>query len=495
MKRRGPKTVMQLPVRVQYTVTFAGLMAGIIFLTILLSSVFLPGYYTYSRLKDLRKAYEMLVSEDEDLYEKLDKMSLRNNVSSIVLAEDSSVIYSSFKSERDLEIVLLSIIFRNPDEEQEILIVEETDDYSLRVNRSSGGTYLEMFGRLPDGCAFLFRTPLESIVEASGYAAKFYIFIGIICIIPAEIIVYIISRRISKPILNLSDISKRMVNLDFDARYEGHDAAEISQLGQNINILSESLEESISDLKTANNELKRDIEKKEKAAKEHSDFISNVSHELKTPISLIQGYAEGLKEGVSDDPESREYYLDVIIDEASRMNKLVKQLLSLEQFESGEDVIEMQRFDLSEVIAACLKTSSVLLHDADITCEYEEMPGAFVWGDPYMAETVFENYLSNAIHYCKDVGDGKLIKVSFIRNDKIIKVCVFNSGDHVPDDQLPKLWEKFYKVDKARTRTYGGSGVGLSIVKAIQTSIGQGFGAQNVRGGVEFWLELEGVTK
>ncbi len=489
------KAGSRLSLRLQYTFIFAGLMAGVIFLTIILSSALLPWYYRYSRLKDIRKEYEMLLSGDENLYEDLDEMSLRNNVSAIILGQDSSVIYSSIKSERDIELVLLSIIFRNPSGLQEIEIVEETEDYSIRISKLPEGDYLEMFGRLPDGCAFLFRTPLESIDEASAYASWFYFYIGSVCIVPGALLVYFVSRRISKPILNLSDISKRMVNLDFEARYEGEDAAEISLLGKNINTLSESLEESISELKTANNRLKRDIEQKEKAAKEHSEFISNVSHELKTPISLIQGYAEGLKEGVSDDAESREYYLDVIIDEASRMNKLVKQLISLEQIESGDDVIEMQRFDISEVISACLKTSSVLFREAGITCEFEENPGAFVWGDPYMAETVFGNYLSNAIHYCKDVGDGKQIKVSFIRFDKIIKVCVFNSGDHVPEDQMSKLWDKFYKVDKARTRAYGGSGVGLSIVKAIQTSIGQKFGAENVEGGVQFWFDLEGVTK
>ena len=497
MKGQSSKTGSRLSLKLEYTFIFAGLMAGIIFLTIFLSSVFLPRYYRYSRLKDILGAYDMLVSlpQGEELYDSLDDLSLRNNVSTIILSEDSSVKYSSIKSERDLEMVLLSIIFRDPLQAQEIEIVEEKEDYSIRISRLAGNEYLEMFGRLEGGNSFLFRTPLESIDEASSYAARFYLLIGTACIIPGAFVIYLVSRRISKPILNLSDISKRMVGLDFDARYEGCDAAEISLLGQNINTLSESLEKSISDLKTANNELKRDIEKKEKAAKEHSEFISNVSHELKTPISLIQGYAEGLKEGICDDPENRDYYLGVIMDEASRMNKMVKQLLSLEQLESGEDVIEMQRFDLFEVINACLETSGVLFRDAGIKVVFEEEPGAFVWGDPYMTETVFENYLSNAVHYCKDSGQGKIIRISFIRYDKIIKVCVFNSGDHIPEEQLPRLWDKFYKGDKARTRAYGGSGVGLSIVKAIQTSLGQGFGVENVPGGVNFWFESEGVVK
>lgn len=497
MGRKVSKTGSGLSLRLQYTFIFAGLMAGVIFLTIFLSSVFLPRYYLDSRLKDIKKAYNLLITSEygEELYDRLDDLSLRNNVSTIILSEDSSVEYSSIKSERDIDLILLSIIFRSPNGAQEIEVLEENDDYSIRKSRSSDSEYIEMFGRLEGGSTFLFRTPIESIDEASAYAARFYLLIGIICIIPGAVVIYFVSRRISRPILNLSDISRRMVDLDFDARYEGRDAAEISLLGNNINTLSESLEESISELKTANNELKRDIEKKEQAAREHSEFISNVSHELKTPISLIQGYAEGLREGVTDDAESRDYYLNVIMDEASKMNKMVKQLLSLEQFETGEEVIEMQRFDLYEVIDTCLQTSSVLTGEAGIKTEFNEKPGEFVWGDPYLAETVFSNYLSNAIHFCKDVGDSKIIRIRFIKCDKITRVCVFNSGDPVSDEHLPKLWDKFYKADKARTRAYGGSGVGLSIVKAIQTSIGQGYGVSNVPGGVEFWFELEGVAK
>ena len=497
MKEQDKKTGSGLSLRLQYTLIFAGLMSGIIFLTIFLCLIFLPGYYRYSRLGDIRKAYDMLLSspDDEELYDRLDEMSLRNNVSTIILSEDSSVKYSSVKSERDIDYILLSIIFGSTTGLQDIEIVEENENYSIRISKTPESEYMEMFGRLSNGCSFLFRTPLESIDEASTYVARFFLIIGIISIIPGAIVIYLVSRKISRPILNLSDISKRMVNLDFDARYEGHDAAEISLLGENINTLSESLEQSISELKTANNELKRDIEKKEIAAKEHSEFISNVSHELKTPLALIQGYAEGLKEGISDDPESREYYLDVIMDETSRMNKMVKQLISLDQFESGDDVIDMQRFDIAQITASCLKTSSVLTAGEGITVYCDEDSGVFVWGDPFLTETVFENYLTNAIHFCKDTGAGKYIKISFIKYDKIIRVCVFNSGDHIEEDQLPRLWDKFYKADKARTRAYGGSGVGLSIVKAIQTSIGQKYGAENVSGGVEFWFELEGVTK
>ena len=484
----------------QYTLIFAGLMAGIICITILLSSLFLPKYYEYTRLKTIRKAYEELLrtsevssfsDEDPEICRQLDDLSMRNNLSFVILSEDSEIVYSSRTGERDIDMVLLGYIFGMPLEPIRMDIIEQTDDYVIRKAYSMDNVFLEMYGKLDNGYSFLVRTPLESIRESASYANRFYLFVGLCGIAIGAVIIFVVSKRMSEPILGLSDISARMVDLDFDARYEGHEKNEIGLLGKNINIMSESLEKSISELKTANNELKRDIEKKEKAAEEHNEFISNVSHELKTPIALIQGYAEGLKEGVSDDPESRDYYLDVIIDEAAKMNGMVKELLNLDQLESGDDVIDMERFDIGQVISNYLDSAGKLASDVGAQIINEGKTGNYVWGDPYKAETVFANYFTNAVHYCKETARGKYIKISLQNRGNILRVCVYNTGDHIPEESLERLWDKFYKVDKARTREYGGSGIGLSIVKAIQTSIGRDYGVENTEGGVTFWFELE----
>ncbi len=487
------------PLKWQYTLIFAGLMALIICVTIALSSLFLPKYYEYNKVKIIRSVYEGLLKDSDEssfddpgtsLYLELDDLSMKNNFSVIILNDDSDIVYASKNRERDIDMVLVGYIFGlGPESNHEI--IEKTEDYLIRKTTSSDHDYLEMFGRLENGYSFLVRTPMESIGTAASYANRFYLFIGLCGIVIGAFVIFLISRRISSPILKLNEISSRMVDLDFDARYSGGDVNEIGLLGNNINHLSESLEKSISELKTANNELKRDIEKKEKAAEEHSEFISNVSHELKTPISLIQGYAEGLKEGISDDPQSRDYYLDVIIDEAGKMNKLVRELLDLEQLESGDDVIDMERFDMYEVISNYLQSAAVLINETGAEVEFGEKAGAYVWGDPYKAEIVFANYLTNAIHYCKEADGRKIIRISFENRGNILRVSVFNTGDHIPDDVLGRVWDKFYKADSARTREYGGSGVGLSIVKAIQTSIGRNFGVENTDNGVVFWFEME----
>ena len=226
----------------------------------------------------------------------------------------------------------------------------------------------------------------------------------------------------------------------------------------------------------------------EKAGRQNAEFLSNVSHELKTPIALIQGYAEGLKEGINDDAESREYYCEVIMDEASKMNQMVKKLLTLNQMEFGNDMVTMERFDITELIGTYLQSAAILCRQKGINLQMEDCPPVNVWADEFMVEEVFGNYFSNAINH---VAGKRVIDVKLTLEEKKVRVSVFNTGAQIPEESLPHIWEKFYKVDKARTREYGGSGVGLSIVKAAMEAMNQRYGAINYDNGVEFWFELE----
>ena len=301
-------------------------------------------------------------------------------------------------------------------------------------------------------------------------------------------IVYLISRQITKPIEELTGISERMIHLDFDAKYTGKSRTEIAQLGQNINELSYTLEQTISELKSANNELQRDIERKNKIDEMRKEFLANVSHELKTPIALIQGYAEGLKEGISDDEESRNFYCEVIMDEAAKMNNMVKKLMTLNELEFGNEKVEMERFDIVALIRNYLQASELLCRQKEIQVIMEAKKPVYVWADEFMIEEVFGNYFSNALNH---IAGKRVIDVKLNRHDNLVRVSVFNTGEQIPEDSLPHIWDKFYKVDKARTRAYGGSGVGLSIVKAVMEALNQKYGAVNYDNGVEFWFELE----
>ena len=279
-----------------------------------------------------------------------------------------------------------------------------------------------------------------------------------------------------------------MADLDFNAKYTSGGGGEIGVLGENFNIMSQKLENTISELKNANFRLQQDIEQKEKMEKMRTDFMGNVSHELKTPIALIQGYAEGLKEGVSDDPESREFYCDVIMDEASKMNQMVKNLMTLNQLEFGDENVEFQRFDVTELIRGVLQSMEIMAQQKEAKVQFRQKDPVYVWADEFKAEQVVRNYVSNAFNHLD--GD-RVVDVKIIPAGEKVKVTVFNTGTPIPEEDVPHIWEKFYKVDKAHTREYGGNGIGLSIVKAIMDSFHQEYGVNNYDNGVEFWFELD----
>ena len=278
-----------------------------------------------------------------------------------------------------------------------------------------------------------------------------------------------------------------MSQLKFENRYTGKRKDEIGELGRSINTLSDKLETTISELKSANIELEKDIKKKTEAEEMRREFLSNVSHELKTPIALIQGYAEGLAENVNDDEESRQFYCDVIVDEAQKMNNMVKKLLTLNELEFGNSNMELSRFDIVALVKSVADSVEVLAKQKNISIVFNASDPVYVWADEYMIEEVITNYLSNALNHCKEPN---VIDISFNRHDNKVRISVFNSGDIINDADIGNIWDKFYKVDKARTREYGGSGIGLSIVKAIMESHNEEYGVTNHQAGVEFWFEL-----
>lgn len=486
-------------IRRQLALIFIGLMAGTIFLCWLMNILFLGQYYIRSRTEIIYEAYHKIQqAANRDTYsteafrKELNDVCGIYNITVYVMDANSRLKYASINGGEELEKRLTAYIFGFFTDEVEI--IEEGDGYVVQKLHTEGEDFLEMYGRLSTGISFIMHTPLESIRESAKIANRFLAYMGIVATLAGGVIVWFVSTKITKPILELNRISEKMVHLDFEAKYEGGASNEIGLLGENINKLSASLERSISELKTANNELQKDIERKEQIDAMRREFLANVSHELKTPIALIQGYAEGLSEGVNDDPESRSFYCEVIVDEASKMNNMVKKLLTLNQLEFGNDVVAMERFDVTALVENYVQSAGILTRQNEITVRMEEYGPVYVWGDVYKTEEVFTNYFSNAVNHCMavDKDSGKIIVISLEQRDGKIRIGVFNTGQPIPEESVPHLWEKFYKVDKARTREYGGSGVGLSIVKAIMESMNQKYGVENYNNGVLFWFELDG---
>ena len=478
----------------QVTFIVSILVAGAILLCWVLNTTLLPRYYIHNKKQVLMENYETISNASEQDKLKSDEFTVtfdnlcsNGNIMTLILQPDGKVLRSSVNDLDTLRGELWNVLLHTDDME----VLYSNDQYQLlRKNDTRlDSEYLVLVGVLENGDMILMRTAVESIRESAAISNRFLLFAGAAAIISSLLVAFFTTRHITKPLQQLTDISKRMVDLDFNAKYKSNrsNSYEVEELGNHINRLSENLERTISELKTANVELQDDIEKKIQIDEMRKEFLSNVSHELKTPLALIQGYAEGLQECINDDAESREFYCDVIIDEADKMNRMVKKLLTLNQLEFGNDQVVMERFNMTELITGVANSTKILREQKNIRLELENPEEAGVWGDEFKVEEVITNYMSNAINHA----DGeKVIRVFYTCSEDKLRVSVFNTGQPIPEEDLDKIWVKFYKVDKARTREYGGSGIGLSIVKAIMDSLHQQCGVINHEDGVEFWMEL-----
>ncbi len=490
---------MKKTMKRQIAITFIGLVIVILFVSLLINRRFLGTYYIANKQSGLEEVYRELNAAvkngrltEESTIQRLNRKVEMGNFSFVVLLKNGAQLTATPNEQKTKELTIQLTGYLLDKNQQNGTLMKESESYQIRSSRDvrNGEEYLEMWGVLSSGENFIIRSPLDSINQSVLLSNRFLTYIVLVVALLSSVVVWIFAKRFADPIMELAVLSAKMADLDFDAKYTSGGQNEIGILGQNFNVMSEKLEQTISELKTANYELQKDIEKKEKIDQMRTEFIGNVSHELKTPIALIQGYAEGLKEGVSDDAESRAFYCDVIMDEANKMNRMVKNLLTLNQMEFGDEEIVFSRFDIVELIQGVIQYNEILIRqkEADVRFAYTEP--VYVWADAFKAEQVFVNYFSNALQHL----DGEHIidvRLEEQADKGTVKISVFNTGKPIPQEDVDRVWEKFYKVDKAHTREYGGNGIGLSIVKAIMEAFHCDYGVKNYENGVLFWFELE----
>lgn len=474
----------------QVTFSMISLVVGTVLLCLILNTLFLGRFYIWNKTKILSNSYNKInaaaqsgILDTDEFDIEFERLCVNNNLTIMIINSDQTVVRSSVSDIQTMLKYFMELMAGFSKTSPKSYVIQKKKDVRMDSD------YLVMWGVLSDGKLIIARSALESIHESSALTNRFLFMIGGIAVIIGAGVAGFVTRRITNPVLELTELSKRMTQLDFEAKYEPRDYQnEIDVLGGHMNEMSAKLEHTISELKRANNELMLDNERKTQIDEMRKEFLSNVSHELKTPLALIQGYAEGLEECIHDDPESREFYCEVIMDEADKMNQMVKKLLTLNHLEFGDDGVTMERFDLTELIEGVISAASILTEQNGITVCFGNRQPMYVWADEFKIEEVITNFLSNAIHYAMYE---KRIEISYTKKESCVRVSVFNTGDPIPQEDIDKVWIKFYKVDKARTREYGGSGIGLSIVKAIMDSLNRQCGVQNRDGGVEFWMELD----
>lgn len=483
-------------VRFKLFFTMCVVIAVIVLCLVAINSVVLKSFYLYSKINSLKSVYSKINNyynsnnNSNSLEEELRRIAFNNNYDIFIKTENNMIVFST---DKDLYSVIDILTTANKANRE--IVSSDENVVIQRVNdKYNNISYILLSGKLDNGYELYISIPAIPIEESVQISNQTLILIGIIILLISGFIASYISKKFTQPIVQLNNITNKMARLDFSQKYRNLDTNdEINELGKNINIMSDKLESTIKQLRENNSELEKDIEEKSKIDEMRKQFISDVSHELKTPIALIQGYAEGLIENVNTDDESRKFYAEVILDESNKMDRLVKQLLELMKLEYGKREFNNEKFDIVELINEDIRKCKVMLEENKIDIKFEHDIEVQVFADSFYIDQVITNYLTNAIKHAKEIDGIKQIVVNIDINDRTnkIRVSVFNTGDNISEEAILKIWGRFYKEDTSRNRADGGTGIGLALVKAIMTNYKNDYGVINKENGVEFYFELD----
>ena len=487
-------------VKVKLFITLSSTILLIIIFLIIVNNFALENFYLYNKQNTLKAVYETInnyyenPNQDNDIESELEKLSVKNNFDILVKDNNGINVYTTNKNFSSVIGNINDILDKfNTNKGKEL---ESNDKFVIKKQQDlkNGLSYIMLSGKLDNGYFLYIRIPVTSIQDSVKISNNFLLLMAGFTILIASIMVSIVSRKFTEPILELNNIAKKMSNLDFSQKYKITNAKdEINDLGKSINTMSDKLEKTIKQLRSSNIELERDIEEKSKIDEMRKTFISDVSHELKTPIALIQGYSEGLLENVNTDEESRKFYAEVILDETNKMDKLVKQLLELMKLEYGKREFNNKEFNIVELEKEVIRKTNVMIEEKQTEIIFDANQEIQVFADDFYIEQVLTNYLTNAIKNVEEMYGEKYIKISNEIKSEENKVCikVFNTGKNISEENLNRIWNRFYKADESRHREDGGTGIGLAFVKAIMSNYDNKYGVRNLENGVEFYFELD----
>ena len=489
---------MKSSIRVKMIFMIFSIILVFVMCNVVLNSTLFKLYYSKMREQTLVDCLQIISSYDfaaPDLFEQLVALEESRNLRIIILDSDFNRIFCSTTDKEVTEIFSK----RFPYESQ--VVNEIWGSYTITVSHRPGygatgaASYLTVHAavakHMPDGVVRRFivyvNTSVAAIEDSAQVANSFTVIVGSILLLLGGAATFVVGSRFASPIVRASRAADQVAHLNFNERLPITSNDELGLLSGSINNLSDQLRTKIDELSVANANLRKELAHRQKIDDMRRNFISDISHELKTPLAIILGYCEGLQMNVNSD--EREYYCSVIEDEATRMSNLATRLLKLAELESGEAEPEMSVFDLRELAEDRLNKLGLLLDERGIShrifCPESSVP---VIGDMERIEEVINNLLTNAKNHTPDGGQ---ITV-YISEDNGTATCrIHNTGSHIPEESLERIWESFYKVDKARTRSYGGSGLGLKIVSSILSAHGSSFAAYNTEDGVEFYFTLQ----
>ncbi|MGN1030805.1 MAG: sensor histidine kinase [Butyricicoccaceae bacterium] len=482
-------------IRFKFFISIAVIAVGFIGLLLVLNVLFFKDYYQLAKKRSLVNVYETVNQcygnvSDETFANRMQQLEERYSVKIDIGGLYGEYIYStSAHQNQDFMIPMIQtrrLMYYYYDEDE---LAHKGYTFASVLGTVDEKEYIALIGRLSGGEQLIARVPAAAIEENRSFNLVFLSATGLLALLVCLGLGYYVAGWFTKPLQEMTRTANALARMDFSQKVpERGGQDELSQLGSSINQMSDHLEQSIRDLQEMNQQLEAEIRKKQQIDDMRKEFIINVSHELKTPIALIQGYAEGLRVGISGSEEDKNYYCDIIIDEAKRMNQMVIQLLALSRLELGNTPLHYTEVELYDLAESVVSKTRVMWEEKGLSIDLSGIGDQVVSGDYEKLEQVVTNYMTNAIDHTPP---GGAIALRSSEDAQHYIFCVRNQGAPISEEDQQKIWDKFYKTDKARTRiTGGGTGIGLSIVRAVMNAHQGGCGVRNVEDGVEFYFTL-----
>lgn len=446
---------------------------------ILMNKTLLEKYYIYKNennflqfRKDIEDVY---VNSPEKIEEYILNIDREEDVKILILDNKMKVLHASYFKNRINKIVLSRKI-------QNMIkryYLWQDEGYMYQVyDRNNGLPPKICFTATIGEENFLVITKsVKGIQESVAVANEFYLVSGVVLIGIGTVAVAVLSRKLSGPIIRMNHIAREMSRLEFGEKIDIESNDEIGELAKSINILSDQLSSSIKSLQD-------DIENRKV-------LVRDISHELKTPIGVIKGYAEGLQYGIAEDEQTKEKYYDVIVNECDRINALIKELLELSRLECVSSELQVENVSIKELIEESIEVIQYVADmrsvEINFTCEKDIL----IKADDRLIERVVNNLISNAIKYASSPG---YVQIDVREKNQGCELTIFNTGANIPIDSLEQIWNVFYKVDKVRGRDLEGHGIGLAIVKKIIDMYRGTYSVKNERNGVTFTIWIPNLS-
>lgn len=476
MKRRkiGIKTRVFLEVGAIIAICLIGLS--------LINSQMLESFYMWSEERSLRSIAQSVENANGDVIALINEYERDKGVSIDLYDNTDNYIHEG--SGNFISGDKLSIISRTDNGD---------GSYFNIVSAEGSAMQYILYGKdFSDGRHIEILTEKNPIEENARLGTRFTTAISIFALVLALIFIFAYAKRFTKPLIEMSEVTAGIAELDFSRKCTVERNDEIGALAESINTVSDSLASSLSELRERNARLEEDIENERRIDKMRTDFISAASHELKTPIAIIRGYAEGLKLDMSEDDASGQEYCDIILRESDKMNDLVLSMLEQSRYASGGKKPEPSEFNLHGLIKQYMRSLDPIFNDKGITASFECDEALTVFADEKQITTVLQNYISNA---CSHTSGEKIIKVFAEETENSVRLNVYNSGSHIDDKDAPHIFTSFYRADKAHSREEGRFGLGLSIVSYIAENHSAECGFENNEDGVTFFFDIPQHTK